>query len=363
MKDKMKNNNTYCVIMAGGIGTRFWPLSTSKYPKQFHDVLGTGKTLIQQTYNRLTKITDSDKIFVITDKIYTDLVKKQLPEIEANQIISEPMGMNTAICALYSALKINKINSDANILLCPSDHLILNEDKFAKKVNLALTNLKENDGLYTLGIEPTRPDTGYGYIQYIESDSPVKKVKTFTEKPDRELAEKFLLSGDFVWNSGIFIWSANTIIKAFEKYLPDMYQSMDKISAHINTAEEKKHIKKIYPTLQKISIDVGIMEKHRSVYVIPASFGWSDLGTWTSLYENHDRDKNRNAMVGNLIKLYNSKGNMVHIEGKKAVVIDGLENYIIVDTKDSLLICPLENDQEIKKYVNDLKFSKGEDFV
>lgn len=359
----MKNSNTYCVIMAGGIGTRFWPLSTSKYPKQFHDVLGTGKTLIQQTYDRLTKITDSEKIYVITDKTYTELVKNQLPEIEKHQIISEPMGMNTAICALYSAMKIKKLDSNANILLCPSDHLIMDEEKFAKKVNMALSSLQEKDGLYTLGIEPTRPDTGYGYIQYIESESPVKKVKTFTEKPDRELAEKFLLSGDFVWNSGIFIWTADRIIRAFEKYLPDMYQSMEKISEHLNTADEKKHIKKIYPTLQKVSIDVGIMEKHRKVYVIPASFGWSDLGTWTSLYENQDRDKSRNAIVGNLVKLYNSQGNMIHIEGKKAVVIDGLENYIIVDTKDSLLICPLENDQEIKKYVNDLKFSKGEDFV
>lgn len=359
----MDNKNTYCVIMAGGIGTRFWPLSTSKFPKQFHDVLGTGKTLIQQTYNRLEKITDAERIYVITDKAYTNLVAKQLPEMSPDQIISEPMGMNTAVCALYSAMKIHQKNPDANILLCPSDHLIINEEKFAEKAFLALSNLKEKDGLYTLGIEPTRPDTGYGYIQYIESDLSIKKVKTFTEKPDRELAEKFLLSGDFLWNSGIFIWSAKTIIHAFEKYLPDMFQSLEKISPYLNTEDEEKHIKKVYSTLQKVSIDVGILEKHRKVYVIPASFGWSDLGTWTSLYENYDRDKQRNAVVGSLVKLYDSKGNMIHVEGEKAVVIEGLENYIVVDTKNSLLICPLNSDQEVKKYVNDLKLSKGENFV
>lgn len=351
------------MIMAGGIGTRFWPLSTSKFPKQFHDVLGTGQTLIQQTYNRLKKITDPERIFVITDAMYSNLVAEQLPEIQNNQIIAEPMGKNTAICALYSAMKIHKINPKAKILLCPSDHLIMNEDKFAKKANLAISNIEGQEGLYTLGIEPTRPDTGYGYIQYIENDSPIKKVKTFTEKPDRQLANQFLLSGDFLWNSGIFIWSAKTIIDSFQKYLPEMYQSMASISSFLNTEEEAKKIKKVYPTLQKISIDVGIMEKCRQVYVIPACFGWSDLGTWTSLYENLDRDKKRNAVIGNLIKLYHSKANMVLVEGKKAVVIDGLENYIVVDTKDALLICPLDSDQQVKKYVNDLKLSKGENFV
>lgn len=361
--EKMDSKNTYCVIMAGGIGTRFWPLSTSKFPKQFHDVLGTGQTLIQQTYNRLKKITDADRIFVITDKIYTDLVAEQLPEMEEMQIIAEPMGMNTAICALYSAMKIKKINSDANILLCPSDHLIMDEQKFAEKAELALSNLSKNKGLYTLGIEPTRPDTGYGYIQFIENDQDIKKVKTFTEKPNRELAESFLHSGDFLWNSGIFIWSADTIIKAFETYLPDMYQSFKNIEEHINTDKEESLIKRIYPTVQKVSIDVGIMEKHKKVFVLPSSFGWSDLGTWTSLYENHDRDKNRNAVVGNWVRMYHSKGNMVHVDGNKAVVIEGLEDYIVVDTKRALLICPLDSDQEVKKYVNDLKLNKGENFV
>lgn len=344
----MKKNNTYCVIMAGGIGTRFWPLSTSKFPKQFHDVLGTGKTLIQQTYDRLKKLTSADQIFVITDRVYTDLVKEQIPEMSDMQIIAEPMGMNTAICALYSAMKIAKIDPEANILLCPSDHLILDEQKFAEKANLALENIAKQDGLYTLGIQPTRPDTGYGYIQYVEDEGSIKKVKTFTEKPNRELAESFLHSGDFLWNSGIFIWSAQTIIKAFETYLPEMYQSLKSIEEHLNTEKEAKLIQKVYPTIQKISIDVGIMEKHKNVFVIPSSFGWSDLGTWTSLYENHDRDKHRNAVTGDWAKLYHSKGNMVHIENEKAVVIEGLENYIVVDTDKALLICPLDSDQEVK---------------
>lgn len=359
----MKKQNTYCVIMAGGIGTRFWPMSTSKFPKQFHDVLGTGKTLLQQTYDRLLQITQQDKIFVITDQEYTQFVQTQLPQIAENQIIAEPMGMNTAPCALYSAMKIQKLDKNAKILLCPSDHLIMNEKKFADKANLALMNLDEQDGLYTLGIQPTRPDTGYGYIQYIESDSEIKKVKTFTEKPDRELAEKFILSGDFLWNSGIFIWRASTIIQSFQTYLPDMYQAMQAIYDDLNGQKEHKKIRKVYPLLQKISIDNGIMEKCKQVYVIPASFGWSDLGTWNSLYENSNRDKQRNSIVGKMVKTYNSRGNMVHIESDKAVVIEGLENFIVIDTEKALLICPLAEDQEVKKYVNDLKLSKGEKFV
>ncbi|MDO5655008.1 MAG: mannose-1-phosphate guanylyltransferase [Flavobacteriaceae bacterium] len=359
----MKNSNVYCVIMAGGIGTRFWPLSTSKFPKQFHDVLGTGKTLIQQTYERILHITDAERIYVITDKMYNDLVKKQLPDLQDYQIISEPMGMNTAPCALYSAMKIQKTDANAKILLCPSDHLIINENKFAEKVQLALDSLDQKDGLYTLGIQPTRPDTGYGYIQYIESDNPVKKVKTFTEKPNRELAEKFLLSGDFLWNSGIFVWKAQTIIEAFKKFLPDMHQAMFQIYDDLNTDIEKRKVNKVYPVLQKISIDHGIMERHKTVYVIPASFGWSDLGTWTSLYENSNRNRQRNAILGKTVKLYKSKGNLVHVAKDKAVVIEGLNNYIVIDTKNALLICPMESDQEVKNFVNDLKLSKGEKFV
>lgn len=357
------NPNVYCVIMAGGIGTRFWPMSTSKFPKQFHDVLGTGRTLIQQTYDRLLRITDSDKIYVITDAAYTKLVSEQLPEISQTQIIAEPMGMNTAACALYSAMKINKLDPKSKMLICPSDHLILKEEKFAEKVNLALQNIDNQDGLYTLGVEPTRPDTGYGYIQFIENQEEIKEVKTFTEKPNRELAEKFVNSGEFLWNSGIFIWSSETILQAFSAYLPEMFQSMEHIKEAINTQDETQKIEQVYPTLQKVSIDVGIMEKCQKVFVIPVRFGWSDLGTWTSLYENRKHDSHDNAVVGNLVKLYHSHGNMVHIDDRKAVVIEGLENYIVVDTEKSLLICPLSSDQEVKNYVNDLKLSKGEKFV
>lgn len=357
------NRDTYCVIMAGGIGTRFWPMSTSKYPKQFHDILGTGKTLIQQTFERLLKVTDKHKIYVITDASYADLVAEQLPQISKEQIIAEPVGMNTAACVLYSALKLNKLNQNAKMLICPSDHLILNEERFAEKVNIALSSIDTQDGLYTLGINPTRPDTGYGYIQFKEGDSEVKEVKTFTEKPSLEIAEKFLQSGEFLWNSGIFIWSSHTILKAFKAYLPEMYQQMYSVLDALNTASEEKEIARIYPTLQKTSIDVGILEKGDNVYVLPVSFGWSDLGTWSSLYATFNKNEENNAVNAHFSKFYNAGQNMVHVEGEKAVVIDGLEDYIVVDTEKALLICPLENDQKVKQYVNDLKLSKGEKFV
>lgn len=362
MKEE-KINNTYCVIMAGGIGSRFWPMSTAKFPKQFHDALDCGRTLIQLTYDRLLKITSNENIFVITDKNYAELVQEQLPELEPQQIISEPLGMNTAPCALYSALKIYKKDADAQILLCPSDHLILDEDKFVKNVSMILEKDSEEKGLYTLGIEPTRPDTGYGYIQYITDENPIKKVKTFTEKPNKELALQFIQSGDFLWNSGIFIWSAKTILKAFKKHLPEMYSSLYSVYDSLNTEKEVKKIRKVYPTLTRSSIDVGVMEKSKNVYVLPSRFGWSDLGSWTSLYENKKHDKNENAVSKKFIKTYNSSGNIIHTENDKAIVIDSLNDYIVVDTKKALLICPLSKDQEVKNYVNDLKLSKGEKFV
>ena len=354
----MDKKNTCCVILAGGIGSRFWPMSTTNNPKQFHDVLGVGRTLIQQTYDRLLNFCNPENIYVITDKNYTDLVKEQIPEINKENIIAEPVGMNTAPCAIYSAMKIYKKNPEAEILVCPSDHLILNEEKFTETVLLALKNSKENQGLYTLGIQPTRPDTGYGYIQYIEEKGKVKKVKTFTEKPNLDLAEKFLKSGDFLWNSGIFIWSAKDILASFKKYLPEMYNTFEDINDCLNTEKEAEEVQIIYPTLQKVSIDVGIMEKDKNVYVIPSQFGWSDLGTWLSLYDQAEKDNNENAILGKSTLNYNSKGNIIYTQKNKVTVIDGLEDYIVVDTENALLISPIKNSQEIKRYVTDIKFHK-----
>ncbi|MBV7440693.1 mannose-1-phosphate guanylyltransferase [Weeksellaceae bacterium TAE3-ERU29] len=354
----MDKKNTYCVILAGGVGSRFWPMSTTNHPKQFHDILGVGRTLIQQTYDRLLSFCNSENIYVITDGNYIDLVKEQIPELNIENIIGEPVGMNTAPCALYSAMKIYKKNPKAEILVCPSDHLILNEERFTETVLLALKSSKENQGLYTLGIKPTRPDTGYGYIQYVESDKQIKKVKTFTEKPNLDLAEKFLKSGDFLWNSGIFIWSAKDILDSFKKYLPEMYNAFNSINDYLNTKDELSKVKEVYPTLQKVSIDVGIMEKDKNVYVIPSQFGWSDLGTWLSLYEQADKDDNKNAKLSKNIFTYSSNRNIIYTQKNKVTVIDKLEGYIVVDTNDALLISPIENSQKIKNYVTDIKLNK-----
>ncbi|MDO5509935.1 MAG: sugar phosphate nucleotidyltransferase [Weeksellaceae bacterium] len=349
--------------MAGGIGTRFWPMSTQKSPKQFHDVLGTGKTLLQQTFERMKLISDTSRIFVITSMEFTDLVFEQLPDLPVENCIAEPMGMNTAACVAYASFKISQLDENAQLLICPSDHLILNESLFAKNVQKAMSESLKKEGLYTLGIEPTRPDTGYGYIQYIPSSKQVKEVKTFTEKPDFSLAKQFIESGDFLWNSGMFIWKVSDILEALKRYLPDMYRAFENIKSHMNTESEIEEVSKIYPTLQKTSIDKGVLEKCEKVFVLPARFGWSDLGTWLSLFEQSDRDPQRNAVVGEEVKLYNAKGNMIHIEGDRVAVIDGLENFIVVNTDDALLICPLKNDQEVKNYVTNLRLSKADKYI
>lgn len=350
--------------MAGGSGTRFWPVSTSKSPKQFHDILGTGKTLLQQTFERLNLVIPSQQIYIITLKEYVDFVKKQLPQLSEDQIIAEPTAMNTAPCNLYASLKIHEFNPEAKLVIAPADHIILNESVFADKLKLALKKAKEKDVLITLGVKPTRPDTGYGYIQFIEDESQeLKKVKTFTEKPNLELAESFIESGDFLWNSGIFIWSAKSIISAFKKYLPEMHESFAQIKYNINSNEGLEEIERIYPFVQFISIDNGIMEKAENVYVIPSSFGWSDLGTWTSFYENSDKDENGNIFRSRPIIANEVSNSIVYTTHRKAVVISGLENYIVVDTPKALLICPRNKDQDIKTYVNELKLNKGDKFV
>lgn len=360
----MSKSNRYCVIMAGGIGSRFWPLSTQKFPKQFQDILGVGRTMIQQTYDRISKIIPDENIFVITNKEYVELSHQQLPEIPQQNIVGEPLLKNTAPCNLYMANKIAEIDPDATMIVLPADHLILKEETFLQKAEVAFDLAAKNEYLVTLGITPTRPDTGYGYIQFVDKhDSDYYKVKTFTEKPILEIAKSFLESGDFLWNAGIFIWNVKSIRHAFEKYLPEMAQHF--MACEYNAEGEQSCIELIYPKVQKISIDNGILEKAKNVYVIPADLGWSDLGTWTSVFENTEKDENRNATKQKHILTYNSEGNIINIKNSnKAVIIDSLKDFIIVDTDKVLLICPKEHDQLIKDYVLDLKnLKKGDKFI
>ena len=349
--------------MAGGIGSKFWPLSTQKFPKQFQDILGTGRTMIQQTYDRISKIIPRENIFVITNKEYVAISHQQLPEIPEQNIIGEPLMKNTAACNLYMANKISEINPDATIIVVPSDHLILKEDVFLQKVEVAFELANSGDHLVTLGITPTRPDVGYAYLQFVEDQSSdYYKVKTFTEKPVLELAKSFLESGDFLWNSGIFIWSVNSIKKSFDTFLPEMVQQFT--SCEYNANSEASCIELIYPKLQKISIDNGILEKAKNVFVIPADLGWSDFGTWTSVFDNSQRDEHDNAVNVKTALTYDSTGNIVHVKKNKAVVIDGLKDFIIVDTDHVLLICPKEHDHQIKDYVLDVKsLKKGENYI
>lgn len=349
--------------MAGGIGSRFWPMSTQKFPKQFHDILGTGRTMIQQTFDRIKQTVPVENIFVITNTEYAELSHQQLPELPIENIVGEPMMKNTAACNIYMVNKIADLNPDANVIVLPADHLILKENAFLEKVNQAFDFASKNDVLITLGITPTRPDTGYGYIQFSEKqDSDFYKVKTFTEKPNLEIAKSFIETGDFLWNAGIFIWNVKSIQKAFAEYLPEMTQEF--VSCEYNSDREIVCIETIYPKVEKISIDNGILEKAKNVYVIPADLGWSDLGTWTSVYENSEKNEDNNSIDSKTVLTYNSKNNVVRIKKGKAAIIDGLEDYIVVDTEKALLICPRNNDQLIKNYVLDLKnFKKGEKYM
>lgn len=358
------NNNYFGVIMAGGVGSRFWPLSTAEYPKQFHDVLGTGRTLLQSTYDRLKKVIPENQIFVVTLSEYVALTLKQLPELSEKQIIAEPRGMNTAPSNLYAAKLIYEINPDANLVVAPSDHIIMDTPGFVKKLRIALKETEKRDILVTLGIKPTRPDTGYGYIQFLaEGRQALKKVKTFTEKPELELAEVFCKSGDFLWNAGIFIWRAEVILNQFKTYLPEMFDYFQKISIKLDSETHNKTIKKIYSILQVASIDYGILEKSEDVFVIPSSFGWTDLGTLKSLYELSNKNEDGNFRKGKHILTYNTTNSLIYTTQNKAIVVDGLKDYIVVDTQRALLICGMDKDQTIKAFVSDLKLNKGEEFT
>lgn len=360
--------NNYCVIMAGGIGSRFWPMSRSAKPKQFIDILGIGETLLQQTYNRFDRICKKENIYIVTNEHYTPLVLQQIPDIQKENILSEPLRRNTAPCIAYASYKIYTKNPNANIVIAPSDHLITKEEEFYNTINIALNASKTNNWLITLGIQPTRPDTGYGYIQYIadsinEIHPRIKKVKTFTEKPNIEIAKTFIESGEFLWNSGIFIWQAKNIIEAFSNYLPDMHAVFEEGENFFNGKNEDEFIKEVYPTCKNISIDYGIMEKAKNVYVVYSDFGWSDLGTWGSLYENIHKDINGNGIIGKNVITYDTDNCIINMPKDKLVVLQGLEDYIVVESDNILLICKKSEEQKIKEFVNTIKIDKGKEFI
>ncbi len=351
--------------MAGGIGSRFWPKSRVAHPKQFLDILGMGKTLLQMTYDRFLEVCPKENIYIVTSHLYGDLVKEQLPDLEDHQIVQEPIRRNTAPCIAYVSHKIKAQNPNASIVVAPSDHIVMKEEVFTEVINKALKFVSKEEALVTLGIVPTRPDTGYGYIQFDENDTEEKifKVKTFTEKPTPEIAKTFLKSGDFVWNAGIFIWSVNTILTAFEKHLPEIHEVFAQGTGLYNTDKEQKFISTAYSLCTNISIDYGVMEKAEDVFVIPADFGWSDLGTWASLYETYNHDYLGNAVSGKNVMIYDSANSMVMVPDDKLVVLQGLDGYCVIDTGDILLICQKEREQEIKGITADIKSKKGEKYL
>lgn len=364
----MINPNYYCVIMAGGVGARFWPMSNSTTPKQFIDILGEGKTLIQKTFDRFTKICPKENIYIVTSTSYKEITKEQLPEIHDDQIILEPYRRNTAPCIAYATYKIKSKNPNAVVVVAPSDHVILKEDVFVRVIEQGLEAVSAKNWLLTIGIRPSSPNTGYGYIQYDEDKSYDKNatiydVKTFTEKPELEMARRFIESGDFLWNAGIFMWSIPSIIHAFEQYLPEVDNLFKQGEGLYNTEKETEFIDRIYQVCRNISVDYGIMEKAQNVKVYAADFGWSDLGTWGSLYELRKKDSNRNAISGNHVKTYDTTKCVVSVPKNKVVVLQGLEDYIVVENNDILLICKKSDEQQIRQYVADVQVDFGNKYI
>ncbi|MDI9311655.1 MAG: mannose-1-phosphate guanylyltransferase [Limnohabitans sp.] len=344
------NKNYYAIIMAGGVGSRFWPVSTTEFPKQFHDMLGTGETLIQKTFSRLSQLIPKENILILTNESYNDIVLEQLPLVKKEQVVLEPAMRNTAPCILYATLKIKKQNPDALIVVAPSDHWIEDEVQFCANLKHAFDFCERDENLMTLGILPTFPNTGYGYIEYDKLDSrSVKKVQQFREKPDYATARKFIQSRNFLWNAGIFVWSVKSVLKAFETFQPSMYAHFMNGYEMYNTDKENAFIQDNYPLAQNISVDYAILEKAPNVYVLPATFDWNDLGTWGSLYDKLPKDEQDNAVVNASVYLENASNNIIRTEGKKIVVIDGLNDYIVVDKEDVLLIYPKSKEQEIKR--------------
>ena len=346
-------NPNYCVIMAGGIGSRFWPFSRNERPKQFLDFFGTGRSLLQLTFDRFRHLVPAENILIVSNTIYKDLILEQLPEIKPSQILLEPNRRNTAPCIAYAVNRIKAIEENANIIVAPSDHLILQESEFIDTLKTGLDFIEKNDALLTLGMRPTRPETGYGYIQVSEGKTNLRKVKTFTEKPNAELAQVFYESGEFVWNSGIFLWNLKAIDKAFSELLPAVATKFEAGKDIFNTAEEQDFIDNMYQSCPNISIDYGILEKADNVHVLCSDFGWSDLGTWGSLYDISTKDENANVTLKSNSTFYQSKGNIVVLPENKLAVIQDLEGYIVAESDNVLMICKMKDEQNIRQFVND----------
>ena len=350
------NKNYYAILMAGGVGSRFWPVSTSGFPKQFHDMLGTGDTLIQKTFSRLSNIIPKENILILTNEKYNDLVLEQLPEVRQQQVLLEPAMRNTAPCILYASLKIQKENPDAVMIVAPSDHWIEDEKAFTDNVAKAFEYCSKNDALMTLGISPTFPNTGYGYIEFDkDAQEDIKVVNQFREKPDYEIAKDFISQGNFLWNAGIFMWSAKSVTAAFKKFQPKLYEVFENGISSYNTALENEFIKNNYAKAENISVDYAIMEAAKNVFVAKANFDWNDLGTWGSLYDKLDTDINDNAIVNAKVLAEEASGNMIRTDKEKLVVVDGLNDYIIIDKEEVLMIYPKSKEQDIKKIVNRVK--------
>ncbi|RKE90996.1 mannose-1-phosphate guanylyltransferase [Ichthyenterobacterium magnum] len=362
------NKNYYAILMAGGVGSRFWPVSTGDFPKQFHDMLGTGDTLIQKTFNRLANLIPKENIFILTNERYNDLVFEQLPDVTKRQVVLEPAMRNTAPCILYAALKIQKENEDAVMIVAPSDHWIEDENAFTQNVQQAFDFCSQNDALMTLGITPTFPNTGYGYIEYdnsnmvTERNQSIKKVNQFREKPDYQTAKEFIAQGNFLWNAGIFMWSAKSVVAAFTTNQPKLFQLFEQGIDVYNTDFEDDFIRDNYSKSENISVDYAIMEKSKNVYVIPATFDWNDLGTWGSLYDKLDKDESNNAVVNAKTLTEDASGNMIRTKSDKVVVVDGLQDYIIVDKDEVLLIFPKTKEQDIKTVLQKVKAKFGEHY-
>lgn len=357
--------NDYVIIMAGGIGSRFWPMSRTNFPKQFHDILGTGRSMLQMTFDRIASFIPEQNILIVTNERYSDLVHEQLPQVRPEEVLLEPVGRNTAPCIAYAVFKLRQRDPSACVLVVGSDYHIQDTEAFRKDAELSLDECRIQPIIMTLGIRPTNPNTGYGYIQYIdeeEDEQPFYKVKTFTEKPSLELATTFVASGDFLWNSGMFTFSLDAILDAFKRYLPDMYDIFRDISSQLDGPGEGDAIRKTYSMCRNVSIDDGIMERAENIHVIPAGFDWSDLGTWGSVYEHLEPDYHANAIQGEALT-FESSNNMVRIsDPKKLVVLQGLDEFIVVDTGDVLLICRKEKEQEIKAILREVKKRYGEDY-
>jgi mannose-1-phosphate guanylyltransferase len=354
--------NIYVVIMAGGTGTRFWPYSRNNKPKQFLDIIGTGRSLLQMTYDRFIDYTTQDKIWIVSNELYQEVIEEQLPGLSKDQVLLEPLKRNTAPCIAYAVNKIKQIDPEAVLVITPSDHFIQDNAGFISTINVAVEEAALNQNLVTIGIEPHRPETGYGYIQYHEGDSPVKKVKTFTEKPNRELAEKFIESGDFVWNAGIFVWSVAAISEAFTLYQPELAETFEEGSDKYFTPLENEFIKSAYAVSKSISIDFAVMEKAKNVYVVLGNFGWSDLGSWDALHEMKKKDANENVIEGSAI-LYNADHNYIKTKKEKLIVLSDLSGYLIADFEDVLLICKKDDTEKFKSFVNEVKSLKGDKYV